>query len=76
MLQIVKSFHKGMEAEVRVGALLSDYFEVRMILDISFSAVVASWRNNCEETGVDVLFRHGRKFVGDRTVKSKLNVMK
>ena len=37
---------------------------------------MASWRNNYEEAGVDVLFRHGRKLVGDRTVKSRLNVMK
>ena len=29
MLQIVKSFHKGMEAGVRVGGLLSDHFEVK-----------------------------------------------
>ena len=33
MLKIVKSFHVGMEAEVRVGALLSDSFEVRMVFD-------------------------------------------
>lgn len=29
MLRIVKSFHEGMEAEVRVGATLSEGFEVR-----------------------------------------------
>ena len=29
-----------------------------------------------EEAGVDVLFRHGRKLVGDRTAKSRLNLMK
>lgn len=29
MLKIVKSFHVGMEAEVRVGVLLSDSFEVK-----------------------------------------------
>ena len=87
MLKIVKSFHVGMQAEVRVGASLSGSFEVKnglrqgctlapTLFNIYFSAVVASWRDGCAEAGVDVLFRHGRKLVGDRTVKARLNVMK
>ena len=85
MLKIVKSFHEGMEAEVRVGAMLSDSFQVRnglrqgctlapTLQHIYFSAVVKSWRDDCEEAGVDVLFKHGRKLVGDRTAKSRLSV--
>ena len=86
-LRIVKSFHEGMEAEVRVGASLSEVFEVRnglrqgctlapTLFNIYFSAVVASWRGGCAEAGVDVLFRHGRKLVGDRTAKSRLCVVR
>ena len=87
MLRIVKSVHEGMEAEVRVGTSLSDSFEVRnglwqgctlapTLFNIYFSAVVASWRRGDTEAGVDVLFRHGRKLVGDRTAKSRLSVMR
>ncbi len=28
------------------------------------------------EAGIDVLFRHGRKLVGDRTAKSRLNLVR
>ena len=42
--------------------------------NIYFSAVVKSWRDDFEEAGVDVLFKHGRKLVGDRTAKSRLSV--
>ena len=87
MLRIVNSFHEGMEAEVRVGASLSEGFEVRnglrqgctlapTLFNIYFSAVVASWRSGCSEAGVDVLPRHGRKLVGDRTAKSRLCVVR
>ena len=44
------------------------------LFNIYFSAVVKSWRDDCEEAGVDVLFKHGRKLVGDRTAKSRLSV--
>ena len=87
LYRIVKSFHESMEAEVRVGASLSESFEVRNGLrqgctlapthfDIYFNAVVASWRGGCVEAGVDVLFRRGRKLVSDRTAKSRLCVVR
>ena len=80
MLRIVKSFHEGMEAEVRVGTTLSDSFEERnglrqgctlapTLFKLYFRAVVMSWRRNCAEAGLDVLFRHGRKLVRDRTTR-------
>ena len=84
--RIVKSFHEGMEAEVRVGVKLSDSFQVcnclqrgctlaPTLFNVYFSAVVASWRGDCTEAGVDVLFKHRRKLVGDRTAKiSRLTV--
>ena len=87
MLRIVQSFHDGMQAEVRVGATLSECFEVKKglrqgctlaptLFNIYFSAVVASWRGDCVEAGVDVLYRHGRKLVGDRTTKTRLSVVR
>ena len=30
----------------------------------------------CAGAGIDVLFKHGRKLVGDRTAKSKLEVVR
>jgi len=39
---------------------------------IYFNAMVTRWRSQCEGVGVTVLYKHGRKLVGDRTVKSKL----
>ena len=87
LLSFVKSFHEGMQAEVRVGALTTESFEVRnglrqgctlapTLFNIYISAVVATWRNTHKEAGVDVLYKHGRKLVGDRTTKSRLNEMR
>ena len=79
--------HEGMQVELRVGASLSDSFEVRNALrqgctlapthfNIYFSAVVIRWRDGFAEAGVDDLFRNGRKLVGDRTAKSRLSMIK
>ena len=43
------------------------------LFNIYFSAVVADWRSRCPQAGVSIKFRHGRKLVGDRTTKSRLN---
>ena len=87
MLRIVRSFHEDMQAEVRVGGVLSDTFKVRSglrqgctlaptLFIIYFGAVVSTWRDDCVDIGVDVLSRPGRRLVGDRTAKSRLNVMR
>ena len=84
MLNVVKSFHEGMHAEVRVGSTVSDRFEVRSglrqgctlaptLFNNYFSAMVADWRNRSSGAGVNVLYKHGRKLVGDRTTKSRLS---
>ena len=84
ILSIVRSFHEGMHAEVKVGpAATTESFEVRnglrqgctlapTLFNIYFSAMVANWRNECAEAGVSVLYKHGRKLVGDRTAKTRL----
>ena len=84
MLSVVKSFHEGMHAEVRLGSTTTDRFEVRnglrqgctlapTLFNIYFSAMVANWRDECVGAGVSVLYKHGKKLVGDRTAKSRLN---
>ena len=87
MLNVMKSFHEGMHAEVRVGSTVTDRFEVRnglrqgctlapTLFNIYFSAMVADWRNRSSGAGVSVLYKHGRKLVGDRTAKSRLSEMR
>ena len=87
LLRIVRSFHEGMHAEVRVDSSTTESFEVRnglrqgctlapTLFNIYISAVVASWRSKHEEAGVNVLYKHGRKLVGDRTAKSRLKEVK
>ena len=87
MLEIIKSFHEGMCAEVRVGHDTTDCFEVKnglrqgctmapTLFNIYFNAMVSCWRDECGEAGVMVLYKLGRRLVGDRTVKSKLHHVK
>ena len=38
-----------------------------------FGAMVACWRVRCPDAGVLVKYKHGRKLVEDRTVKSRLS---
>ena len=83
MLHIIRSFHEGMCAELRIGNTTTDSIEVQnglrrgctmapTLFNIYFSAVVADWRSRCPQAGVSIKFRHGRKLVGDRTTKSRL----
>ena len=76
----MKSLHEGLQVEVRIGASLSDSFEVRnglyqecrlalTLITIYFSAVVARLQYGSAEAGVDVQFHYERKLVGDRTAK-------
>ena len=87
ILKIITSFHEDMQAEVRIGGALSEFFRVRnglrqgcILAPIPFnlfvSAVVSTLKNDRVEFGVDVLSRHRWKSVGDRTAKSWLAVVK
>ena len=83
MLSVIRSFHEDMTAMVRVGDDLTEDIEVTnglrqgctlalILFNLYFSAVVACWRARCPQAGVTVRYRIGRKLVGDRTAKSRL----
>ena len=84
MLSIIKSFHDGMMAEVRVGGgQTTDSIAVKnglqqgctlapSLFNLYFNAMVACWRSMCPQAGVNVRYKHGRKLVSDRTAKSRL----
>ena len=87
LLSLVRSCHEEMRAEVRVGSTTTEEFEVRnslrqgctlapTLFTIYISAVVANWQIESPEAGVPVLYKHGRKLVGDRTAKARLSQVK
>ena len=45
---------------------------VPVLFNLYFSAVVGYWRSMCPDPGVELHYRVGRKLVGDRTAKSRL----
>jgi len=74
-----------MTAVVRVSDGTTDSISVRnglrqgctmapVLFNLYFAAMVASWRGCCPETGITVRSKIGRKLVGDRTTKAKLEV--
>ena len=82
-LSVIKSLHEGMSAVVRVGDCSTDPTEVTnglrqgctlapTLFNLYFSAVVRCWRDRCPQAGVRVKYRAGRKLVGDRTAKARL----
>ena len=63
--------YEDMQAEVRIGGILSEYFRVRnglhqkytlapTLFNLFVSTVVSTWRTDCVEVGVDVLSHPGR----------------
>ena len=83
MLSVIRSFYEDITAVVRVGDDLTKDIEVTnwlrqgctlapILCNLYFSAVVACWRARCPQAGVTVRYRIGRKLVGDRTAKSRL----
>ena len=87
MLNIIKSFHNGMQASVRVvssTSVSSSSFSVcnglrqgctlaPTLFNLYFNAMVSNWRSQCPQAGVELKYKHGRKLVGDRTAKSRLS---
>ena len=87
MLSIIKSFHDNMQAEIRVGDTTTDKIKVLnglrqgctlapSLFNLYFSAVMSAWRAQCPEAGMIVRYKHGRKLVGDRTAKSRLECIR
>ena len=83
MLNIIKSFHNGMKATIKIGSTQSESFSVcnglrqgctlaPTLFNLYFNAVMNSWRSHNPQAGVKVKYKLGRKLVGDRTTKSKL----
>ena len=86
MLSVIRSLHDGMTAEVRVGDSNTDSILVTnglrqgctlapTLFNLYFSAMVASWRSQCPQIGVTVKYRIGRRLVGDRTAKARLQTV-
>ena len=83
MLQVIRALHNGMLAHVRVDGSVTEEFVVTnglrqgctlapMLFNLYFAAVMAHWRGTSSTRGIPVLFRMGRRLVGDRTAKSRL----
>ena len=83
MLSLIRSFHEGMCAEVRIGGKYTNSFNVNRglrqgctlaptLFNLYFNAMVAKWRSKCPQAGVLVNYKIGRKLVGDRTAKARL----
>ena len=81
MLQVIWALHDGMLAHVHVDGSVTEEFVVTnglhqgctlapMLFNLYFAAVMARWRGTSSTRGIPVLFRMGRRLVGDRTAKS------
>ena len=82
-LSLIESLHDGMEARVRVSGAVTDTILVNnglrqgctlapVLFNLYFSAVVTYWRAKSSAPGVCIRYRIGRRLVGDRTTKSRL----
>ena len=84
MVRIIKSLHNGMLASVRVRGGVSESFVVSnglrqgcalapMLFNLYFAAVVRHWQSVSSVPGFPLRYRIGRRLVGDRTAKSRLD---
>ena len=78
MLQVIRSLHDGMKAEVTVDGQVAPEFEVRnglrqgcvlapTLFNLYFNLVIRQWRERYMEFGVSVLYKCSGKLVGERT---------
>lgn len=78
MLNVIRSLHDGMSAEVTVDGQVAPEFEVcnglrqgcviaPTLFNLYFALVMEQWRVKCSEFGVDVFYKCGGKLVGERT---------
>ncbi|XP_065189675.1 uncharacterized protein LOC135820285 [Sycon ciliatum] len=84
LLSLIRSLHVGMRARVRISGRLTEDIYVNnglrqgctlapTLFNLYFAAVMSSWRSRSSVPGVSLRSRPGRKLVGDRTTKARLN---
>ena len=86
MINVIRSLHDGMQAEVTVDGQVAPKFEVcnglrqgcviaPTLFNLYFGLVIEQWRTKCSEIGVDVHYKCGGRLVGQRTRRpSKVRV--
>ena len=74
MIELIKSLHENMEAEVLVSGSIEVNNGLRQgctiaptLFNLYFNLVVESWRERCRSMGVEVLYKCSGKLVGART---------
>ena len=78
LVNIIKSLHEGMKAEVTVDDQTTPEFEVKnglrqgctiapTLFNLYFNMVITCWRERCRSLGVDILYKCGGKLIGERT---------
>ena len=87
MVNIIRSFHEGMQTSVSVNGENTPEFEVRnglrqgctiapsTLFNLYFNAVVSAWRDRCKPFGVDILYKLGGKLVGERTRRPETTIL-
>ena len=78
LVNIIKSMHEGMKAEVTIDGQVTPEFEVNnglrqgctiapTLFNLYFIMVIACWRERCQSLGVDILYKCGGKLIRERT---------
>ena len=86
-LSLIRLCHDDMTAVVRVSGGTTDEINIRnglrqrctmapVLFNLYIAAMVVCWRGQCPEAGVTVRYKIGRRLVGDRTAKARLESIK
>ena len=78
LVNIIRSLHDGMKAEVTVGGSTTPEIQVTngltqgctiapTLFNLFFNLVIEQWRKRCQPFGVEILYKCGGKLVGERT---------
>jgi len=80
MINLLRSLHDGMAAEVTISSFTSPSFSITnrlcqgctiapTLFALYLNQVIECWRDFCKAWGVKVFNKYGGKFVGERTRK-------